>query len=406
MKTLEVALSENKNLLGSNYCNLGKRSEFGPLGGKTFLSYRGAFGWDVVRLNPWQLLARTILGWYKETRLETVIEGWNRYKVGRIEFKPEKYKDLPELEKRLQDLWKKSRGPAEPFPPFALFFGNCDNMKKAQVICFGERHGDKAFRKFTSMIINKLYRPGDIVLVEGRVAGKPVRPKDFPCTQHIRQDVKMQGWEPKIKQIKFSKRDEMRNGLRDKNKAFLAKFPKKIKAEQIDELEKKTKAFFHEELLSFYEFFFPKLELRREALERVERTWSNFFSAVRKKEFNSPINAWKTLFMHFIEELYDRMEKVIYKHITAEESKKIDEEIPIRNDSLCSEMDKHTRSRRRVFIIGGALHFFRSPEGDRDKVVDALKRRNFILATPNRVYKTFISASLNADLQPLKNPNC
>lgn len=128
----------NKTNLGANYSKLGKTTGSGFWHRrKILLSFDKTNGWRIVKLNPLQMFFRQVFGAYKNTHLKSVFKQVAREKV--------KDKNVPlPLYQRLTQLWSKK---------FIAAVGN-SSPAKADVFCFGEKHGDVSYRAVAVQFIN------------------------------------------------------------------------------------------------------------------------------------------------------------------------------------------------------------------------------------------------------------
>ncbi|MBA2728675.1 MAG: hypothetical protein H0U49_10945, partial [Parachlamydiaceae bacterium] len=177
MKTsLSLCLTENRDILGTKYENLGKRVGGFLIGHKVMLSYDKKTGYKIEKLNIFQLFFRK-LGFYKSTHLNFIDK-----KICRLD-KKDSLTD--KCHARINALWAKKN---------IIALGN-STPSEAKVIGFAERHGDHSFRANTARQINALYKKGDIVLVEGSEAGKIITGK-HQMTGNLNPGCTIRGWEP------------------------------------------------------------------------------------------------------------------------------------------------------------------------------------------------------------------
>ncbi len=391
---LTFALDTHKNLLGKNYCHLGTTQQSGFWQKRILLSYQGLLGWKVVELNPLECFFRK-LGFFPSTHLNKVILGWGRYKTGRIEYNPTKYPDIPALEKRLKQIWEKSRGSKE-LPSYTIAFGN-RGVKDSQIFAFGEQHvRSKPFRKYLAKVIEKLYRPGDKVLVEGVEAGKTINASDSRLTQYVSSSIPIQGWDTKIEDDDHViKVKQMKKKMIATTNNYLKPFlkMKTMTPLEIKKFKDQTLNFFKKDLLTFYEFFIPNFLTRKEMIRRGEVVLQNGFSALEKKKTQGP-TLIKLLLLELIAQLERRVERAFYTNPTGPQKSKDLLSTKIRNDSLCAELEKYARPGRRVFVIGGLAHFVENGDVDSLKVTEVMKRHGFIVSTPRHLYKPTFNESL------------
>lgn len=71
-------------------------------------------------------------------------------------------------------------------------------IEDAQIILLGENHVDKRHSKLENELINELFRPGDVVLLEGLSKDQAIDPANTGLQKtglHFRSDVSIEGWE-------------------------------------------------------------------------------------------------------------------------------------------------------------------------------------------------------------------
>ncbi len=395
MPSLSSVLEKNKVLLENNYCNLGVSTWSGLLPKKHLLSYDLQQGWSVKHLNPLECCLRKV-GFYPSTHLENIVYGWNRYNAGRIDHNLNKDRKISALEKRLHEIWKKSRGSAE-FPAFTFTCGNT-TLKKAQIIVFGDEHEQaKPFHKYLAKTIEQLYRPGDIILVEGTPAGKRVKVSELQSVRYITSSIPIKGLEPKnIEALNtpiFRTTEEMSAKMVAKIKSYDKELEKikSFSSSSINKIELRTKTFFKKELLPFYEFFMPDSRKRNAALRRAELLLQKELEKLRKGE-NKNLTTIRALFLELGSQLESQQENVFFKNLSKDQIQISLKNGALRHVSFCKQMEKYARPGRRVFVIAGLLHFLKIPFNiHNENVVAVMKRRGFILTTPLSCYRTYKS---------------
>jgi hypothetical protein len=173
--TIQDCLSQNAELLGKDYSQLGTSVKSGWFHHSVFLSFDPKKGWNVVKLNWLQLFLRKFFGFYKSTHLSAVAKA--------LKHSPQRNAGL---EERINALL---------FNPKKHFssWGNSDGSE-ADLFLFPELHMHKEYRKTVKRYINTHYRKGDVVLVEGIPAGTAARNQQV---KYLKEGVQVFGWEPK-----------------------------------------------------------------------------------------------------------------------------------------------------------------------------------------------------------------
>jgi len=71
---------------------------------------------------------------------------------------------------------------------------NVESVDEAQIICLGETHSSGYHRKINGAVIDSLYRPGDIVLVEGEVSSEGGK-KHSAQISEVKNPVEIRSWD-------------------------------------------------------------------------------------------------------------------------------------------------------------------------------------------------------------------
>lgn len=370
MKYLKAAtcLQANERLLGVGYSNLGKTIGFGFLGPwKVFLSYDRKTGWKVLKLNFIQLFFRKILGAYKTTHLNHIVNHWN--KRGGID-----EGDVEKCHARIQGIWTKK---------YLIGVGNA-KFSQADVICFAEEHLDRSYRASVAEFINANYREGDIVLVEGVEAGK-IAPKEHPQTRDVKVDCVIRGWEVE----NFEELSSAAKEANAKHKLLTASLkrlkevlpPKgELNSEQLTTLEREVEDLAKNiRILSQY----YKKNDAGFAVEAVEAIY-RLFRELKKGTLSSE-GAHGSCFLYAVSsilmKLEKRREKALHENISPRQFEEIVRHASQRNASLIEEIAKCRREGKRVFAIAGEAHFLQFPSRDKSNraLQQALQNYKFII---------------------------
>jgi hypothetical protein len=365
--TLDSILQSNSSLLGQNFSELGKPARW--LRKKVFLAYDKK-EWKVVRLNWFQRILRHVFGAYRSTHLQKVILQLKKY-----EFKQEWRDDS--LDKRLRALWKKAY-PNQRCPQYAIKLGNCPDTKQAGVICFAEKHTDYHFRRFIGKTITEHYRPGDIILVEGKPQGRILHAKDSAQTKYVNPDWEIQGWEP----AGYSPNHDFNREAKEKVKViddFLDKMLKIMNSHQVC-TEEEYQVFereiqlFRKQLPDLVMFFFKPQEREKNLKSTYDRL-DFVLKQLKEKEYTKLEGRYalgKTLDM--IRSEANRAQ--YYNPISNKDQRCIKENYSKRNASMISLIQKYRKEGKKVFIIGGGAHFFTVGNSNASSVQKELSHHN------------------------------
>lgn len=369
-------LQGNQALVGKECSNLGKKCKTGWLGRhKILLSYDEKNGWNVVKLNIFQIFFRKVFGCYKNTHLDYIAKHCRNVKS-----------DDPKIiacQGRIQALWNTN---------FLVAYGNTD-LAHAQVICFAEAHTDETFRVAIGGIIDSYYEDGDAVLVEGLSVGEYELAAKNEQTFFSKKEYMIQGWEPK----NF---DEIPNNVYAKAKInhrqFVRQTNKMVELcqNQPSHLENELESYIisMRNLQSYY-------QVPQEIIGRRVDLIRNLFEKIKESSFNQDeiVNFQYALFS-IINALRDEMWKSYDSKIGSAE---LSEVTNLRNHSLAQQTAKNCGKNKRVFDIAGVSHLLkcRPPQTDNQNVKDELKKHSFVIIT-NKKYLSRQLLSLNTDLNP------
>lgn len=395
MESLEGALSKNKALLGDNYEKLGATTGKGLFRRKVMLAYKGKEkGWEIVKLNLIQQLFRKI-GFYKSTHLNRVFNYWNKHKIGIQNF------DKP-LEKRLTTLWQKTY-PKKPIPAFAQYFSNNKevSLDNVDLFLFGEQHTKASHRKFIGEVINHYYRPGDLILVESD-SGEQIEQKDCDQLKFVNPGCEVKGWDLKKDQYQQTKPIVTLHKIENLCSAFSSNFIPESKEKIFKELDS-----FISEVDPLLSFFVPNSNDRSKTLKQAQETIT---ALIRNGTIKSSAELeFAALELMLPKKIYEKAEKLKHKYSTAEDLKKMKEQVAERNTLLAKTIEENCRPGRRIFVVAGAAHLaqLKMPKNlqtNIDLVKTAIKKHNFVLATPSVVERKFKLTALNPDYVKIPNP--
>lgn len=79
-------------------------------------------------------------------------------------------------------------------PASFVTLGNA-KLEEAEVFCLTEKHGSEKDAKRNGEILNKYYRPGDLIFIEGVEIGKSGKAGQYYMTRFVNPDYPVQGWE-------------------------------------------------------------------------------------------------------------------------------------------------------------------------------------------------------------------
>lgn len=228
-----------------------------------------------------------------------------------------------------------------------VILGN-EKPEKAQVFCFPENHLGQNEREAWGDIINKYYRPGDIILIEGLVAGKVGKAKSYSISRYINPKYPVQGWEPpNYKEImavspghvKFVKKLEQLNAFAEEG----IKFPKDDQGlENILERYRKLANYFSSD-------------------KKLTEQWINDLKLDIEKCDDGQDFMFQYIMCTAIEKIEKKIDRAQFAKISRSDDLKLIGTIEERNRSLCDEIEKYSDPSRRVFVIAGFAHFLKHP---------------------------------------------
>lgn len=339
---LKECLDKYRSEVGEHCEKLGKSTGPWGLGKKCYLSYtkgQGWDGWDVVKLNIIQRFLRAIRLDYKGTHIDL---------VGRKIARQPLFADKDCLE-AIVSHWSKKN----------LFIqGNC-SIDNAKIIGLPETHLKPIYNAAAAQIIKKIYRPGDVILVEAIKAGVKTKAADSAMTSFLSSDFIIRGWEPKnleisnnIPNLRNEKYNELLSIL-TKAKTFVGR---KLTDEEIDSFETVNNELILK-IIDLNLYYKSKNKLVLNAANNINAAFTE------SKETKRAI-IWFMKIMQILALFEKRHTKKYYREMSPEENKAISDNMKARNDSLIAEITKYRNKGKRVFVCAGAAHLLNLVEGD------------------------------------------
>lgn len=379
-------LHQNRDFLGENYERIGKKIGSGFFGRKVFLSYDKKMGWNIIRLNPLQLLCRNIFGLYRNTHLKHVFKCLAKEKL------PSEIVALP-FYSRMAKIWAEK---------CLKWVGNT-SVNKAQVFCFGEKHGDQAYRAAIQQFINENYREGDIVLIEGVKAGEVIKPSDCQLTRELKENCLVMGWEPQnfkeINQKAFELHEAKYQELVALMKPFETTFPEECRFNQTEiPLLKKSLEEIGDKVLELNQYYRSK----DPGVMQVKVFFSNLLQQVTQQKFKEPRACVVYAIGQVLAKLERVQEKALYRNLTPEAQKHFLRNAALRDPSLIHEISKNRKEGRRVFVIGGLAHFIQTLHyTSENQVKKELAKHQFVVVGRKTIMNKL--SRLNRDIPQVLN---
>lgn len=382
MMELPDCLAKNRVILGPKCNNLGKKSRSFLLGGhKVFLSYTNKNGWEVLKLNIFQIFLRSVFGVYKSTHLDAIAKKFNKLKLT---------SDLQDCHARIQACWTRKN---------LIGLGNAPSSE-AKVICFPEQHGDSTYRASIAQLINSLYKEGDVVLVEGLEAGEVIPANSHQQTRNVKPNCIVNGWEPenyktlndaffKEANAKYKELEACCHYFRDN-----LRMKGNMTAEEIITIKLKLDDLV-EKIKNLNEYYKSQSNLILGAKKIFEDVFEKLKNGTLS-ECGSHGAVLYYIITCILRELEKNQEEALYKNETPEALKEVFKSVPLRNASLVKEIIKHRQEGRKVFVVAGASHLleYPSPYVGCKEVHEALKKDKFILIPSKSLFNAKI-AQLN-----------
>lgn len=399
MENLDLTLGKNRQLLGSNYENLGRSVGRGFGKRKIFLSYnRQEKSWKIVKFNIIQLIVRKF-GFYKSTHLKNVVYHWERHKLS--------YKPFDKtLEKRFQTLWQKTYPKKLPLS-FALYFSNQKEVKldSVNLILFAEKHTKHSHRKFIGEVINQFYRPGDIILVE-QSDKEDLKMQNCGQLKYVKRKCIVKGWDPlqrKSEIFDATPPAEKKKELEEILAKFLIQFPKKKRFtnEDYQKIENSIDLLI-KDLTPYLKYFHSK----REEIEKTIAALSSIKNLAKEKKILRRNQLLKET-SNALERTFILADKMRYRHFTPKGRAIVRETVAERNAALAKAILENSQPGKRVFVIAGALHLVAARsklQANLKLVKDAMSKHNFVLAIPKQLGKKRQTKKFNPEYFRIANP--
>lgn len=367
--------------LDKNYANIGKWVGSGIFKQKVLLYRDKKNEWKIVKYNFLQMFFRNFFGGYKKTHLDKIFKSLSKESS-------QKEKEASTLYQRIAKVWAEK---------YVKWVGNTPS-NQANVICFGEEHGDIAYRSIVKQFINKNYQKGDIVLIERAKAGEVIDPEKSQLTRGLNKDCLVMGWEPQnFKEITegglashHAKCDELKDLVRQIEQAF----PEKSSSYDEERIKKKCEEIGNKilELNKYFQSDSPKVLNIHQNLLAFQKI---FF----KNKSDNPNKLMKVVILESIVKLEEKQEKMLYKNLTNEESNLLIKNAHLRDSSLIQEIHKNRREGKRIFVIGGMGHFICTHVSE-TKVKKELAKHKFTILGRKTLFNQW--AQFNKDISQMK----
>lgn len=325
-------------------------------------------------------------GCYRSTHLKVMANRWALL--------PENVKN-EQLNERIKEIWDKAH-PHQIFPE-NFCFGN-STPKRAQLFCFAEDHTNMTFRKFIGETIDKHYRPGDIILVEGVDAGTSIKTK-LTAADRVTKATSAMGWDQEV----------LQNGTFPEYEEKYKRLTTVVM--EIEHRINKNKIYYNKthdadikRMTDAYEEFATYVIADPAELARRKGIIKELIDDFKNGKFNESVFVFT--FLELSRELEVKGNQgAKYRHETAVDRRLLKKTFQPRNVSLCKEIDKHTKQGRRVFLIAGAAHLISLnkdfPIADVKKCIN---KKPFVLFTPKQLFHSGnLSFSNNRDLKQVSH---
>ena len=388
--SLECCLSKYTFSPGKEADHIGLGVGSGRRYSKYLLSHDAKKGWNIVKLNRIQLILRNIFGFYATTRAASISKGWNI-----LDSKAQNA--LISTYTRLNQVILKTA-----FIPL----GNAP-LSQASVICFPEEHGDRTYHQNIAQVINRYYKKGDIILVEGVAAGKVGRSQITPL---LNQECQIQGWEPadfeKHHFGLFDIHTKALTRLHDLGKKMASVIPdkKRYTLEDIRLLKDLLERDFYPTYTQLAEHFAvakSPIPHAKAHIEHFKNKMSKLFQLVEKGSFDKDSNAIKFTLFSLMADLEKNQTLAAYKNVDAATVKKLIGSVAYRNLTLCAEVHKHRKLGKKVFVIAGLGHLLYCKYINKlilAHTKSSLNKHKFVLLPPQRYVDEYNFLKLNSDL--------
>jgi hypothetical protein len=353
-------------------------------------------------------LARKLFGFYRETHLKNVIAGWN-------DFQAIHGCCCPELSEKLANLWAKAH--SEPIllsQPEVFVFGN-SQIEDAEVVGIAQLFSDPDNSKFCGQILSESYHKRDVIIVEGIDANMKIDPKEDSQTFFLTKTADVYGWEPiGYKELKDKIFEPLiyiekkyashiwmiKKLLADVN--FTAdssefRFHSGTRGELTLEEEEKLQLwqtllddFINNLILTIQQIHERLIDKEKQTIlstsdtsivENFKKTYQTFLITPKHEHDCS-------LLQKSLEDLRTHYNLILLKAKynslwTAEQENFFKNSWPLRQKSLCNEINYHREQNKRIFVCAGIAHFFPNRGTGVSEVMETLSQYKFAVAIRN-----------------------
>lgn len=368
-----------------NAQQLGKFERRGLKYHKSYLSINDKGQWQLLKLGLLDVIQRNYFGYYKDTHLKHIYRAWSQYRL---------QDDLyPKITVRLNHLWSKTYPKKTP-PPFAHFIGN-SLLQEARVIAIGLLHTDPTSAYMTGKILSEYYKEGDAIIVEGVDADVSLNAKEVPMTALMSKPAIVQGWEPVGYTEMQSKIFAPALALDSAFRASIAQIEdlfKHVKSSGQTSLDSDAKT---QEIL-WFKLLDKAILCLTGVIKKIEEgeqenlsnsskeliiSYNQFLSSLQQP---NDISLFLKIFKNISCNCQKFLEKKKYNSLwTPEATLFFKESWPIREESLCHEIQSNLDLGKRVFICAGSARFFPNKGKSESQVVNLLKNHKFTIGLAN-----------------------
>lgn len=248
-------------------------------------------------------------------------------------------------------------------------------LEDAEVFCLTEGHGNENDAKRNGEIINKYYRPGDLIYIEGVEVGKSSEAGRYYMTRFVNPNYPVQGWEPaNFREFNphLSEWSEMADKLT--NFLHLSNNPK------------------DEDLKSIIDKY-------REIAKYVGMDEKKINFGVQFMESNAKE---EPVLKHIITTLSENLEKLLdNKQLSLLKGKTISSDAIIkRNDSICGLLSQNKdRNIRKFYIMGTAHPLDISGSSTSKKLQSELAKHPFVICVDRNHFEKANIGKRNPNLK-------
>jgi hypothetical protein len=285
-------------------------------------------------------------------------------------------------------LWNQIH-PKQRLPQYVTKLGNCANDDQVEVFGFAEDHTDPGFRKYIGEVINRNYRPGDMILIED-VHHQKSKAKDNELTKYVNPEFDVWGWEPPGELVsnkagfyqktaeKLKVTEEFVNEI-----SALLDTDKKCTPAEYAVIEQKVHIF-QDKIPALVSFFYESEE-RANEIKQINSLLDLFLSKLNKNEISPPKAAYG--FCEVINKhIEERANTMQYKHTSSDDGRILLAANPSRNQSIIGLVQQYRQEGKRVFIIGGANHLLGTGAWDASAVQKELSNHQFQIHVTEKLF--------------------